>query len=802
MAKPFDEFVAHIREKDREEQSVIEHSRAVAQRAAEKGKDYDLADIMYCAGLHHDDGKFMPAFKDYIQKAARGEPVQRGSVPHAVHGAVLIDSLFPIQDKYQKSTVEWLRYIILSHHGLRDAVETEGKVPFEESKKAIEHDFERLKELAEKYYGRDELTKEYEKAVLNGKKLFKKINTFKNTYQTAKIHRLFLTGMYARLMLSLLIDADHSDTADFEEERTSVKRPNRAQRKEEWRKRQAFFETKLANIGRDKTPSTLDCYRQEISNACFTFPTAESGMYRMVVPCGAGKTLSSLRYALRVAKDYGKKHIFYIAPFNSILEQNADELRKFLGGAEIVLEHHSNVVFEPDSEKEKEYLLLTENWEESPVIATTAVQFLNTLFGGKKSSIRRMQALGDSVIILDEVQALPLKVTKLFNGAMNFLSYFCHSNIILCSATQPPLEDLDNYRLIEPLNIIEKEEEYARVFKRVEIVPYLEESKFTYEETADYIERQAEEVKSLLLVVNTKECASEVFSFLKKKYPEDSPYVLFHLSTNMYPLHRKLKISEIREMLINKNKKVICVSTSLIEAGVDVSFERVVRSLTGLDSIVQAAGRCNRNKETDCGKVIVIDIKEEKFGRGSSVKQIQDFTRSVFYDIENYPKEFVGGALSKRAMDVYYRYYYNKFKTGLGYPLGKNNPYSLVDLLSTNTRIVKENIREKFFLPQAFKEAANHFKVIDDEAKFSVVVVANGQVADKIKELRKKKFPSEKRKILRELQPYTVQINKYQIKNYEDNIETNEILTMDKKYYSDDIGLDETKDALAEFLNA
>ena len=349
----------------------------------------------------------------------------------------------------------------------------------------------------------------------------------------------FYLSMYMRLLTAILIDADRQDTAHFEDAVELPRVLSYDECKLKWSEYIDQCEMALKKMRSEKEPSNLDQFREEISQQCMNFDGGESGVYRLVVPCGAGKTLSSLRYALQTAKRYGKKHIFYIAPFTSILEQNASEILKYIGDADAILEHHSNIVYgDDDGEDEKKYDLLIENWSYSPVIATTAVQFLNTLFAGKTSSVRRMQSLGDSVIILDEIQALPIKVLKLFNAAMNFLAYFCGASVVLCSATQPLLDRIDQYRILPPKSIVEDEEKYDAAFKRVEIVDCIKESGFSVEDAARFILKQVQDVKSILAIVNTKSCARNIFTYIDKVIENAPAYDLFHLSTNMCPAHR------------------------------------------------------------------------------------------------------------------------------------------------------------------------------------------------------------------------------------------------------------------------
>ncbi|SHK15091.1 CRISPR-associated endonuclease Cas3'' [Desulforamulus aeronauticus] len=469
----FKRFIAHIRKADRSEQYVDEHNDQVAELASAIAEPYGLAKIAKLAGRHHDDGKNTPEFSAYIRAATEGKRVVRGSVIHSTHGARLVNDLASSK-KISQITAEIARTVIMSHHGLRDCLSLDGDVVFVDAAENIADSYERVKETVYQRYGGDFINQEFIDAGLDTHFITKNIQELQKKSKSLG-SRHFYRAMFTRLITSIVIDADRTDTACFEDKRALPRRRAPDERKEMWKKYVVHYESQLKKLQEGKKTSSLDPYRGEISRACAEFDGGEAGILRLVVPCGAGKTLAALRYALHTARRYGKERIFYIAPFNSILEQNAAEIAKFIGDPDAVLEHHSNIIFSAEENKsknedEKRYQLLTENWTQSPVVATTAVQFLNTLFAGQTSCIRRMQALGNSVIILDEIQALPIKVLKLFNGAMNFLASFCKSSVVLCSATQPLLDRIDHYQILQPRNIIENEEKYNEAFRRVQIV--------------------------------------------------------------------------------------------------------------------------------------------------------------------------------------------------------------------------------------------------------------------------------------------------------------------------------------------
>lgn len=755
------EFIAHIRKADKRNQTVAEHDDGVAVLAKSIGAAYGMGNLAFFCGQYHDIGKNTPKYYEYIKAAAAGEHVVRGSVLHSIYGACFADHLTKEADLPSKLAAEMIRISIMSHHGLRDALTKEGVSTYQRTLERISDSYKDVERIVYENYGESAVSEEFAQACAEAKNIQGKINKLRPKENGLGSAHIYL-ALYVRLLTSILIDADRTDTACFED---NIKIPESLS--VQWSRYLANCDAAIKKMQMEKVPSPLDQFRTEISEACAEFDGGEYGVFRLVVPCGAGKTLSALRYALQTAEQYKKRHVFYIAPYNSILEQNADEIAKYIGDDNAVLRHHSNVVFDKDDgEHEKKYKLLTENWSQSPIIATSAVQFLNTLFASKTSAVRRMQALGSSVIIVDEIQALPIKVLKLFNAAMNFLSGFCNTSILLCSATQPLLDELKEYRILSPLNLIPDENRYTEAFQRVEIVDSVSGNGFSTEEAADFIFQQAQNVKSLLAIVNTKAAARRIAEYIQERLRDSGEYIVFHLSTNMCPAHRTAVIAEMRSYLshADKSKKVICISTTLIEAGVDLSFERVVRSLAGLDSIVQSAGRCNRNRETACGILSVIYINDEKISTVGHIKEAQEITREILYNIRSNAGRYPGGALSKTAMDEFYSKYYRTLQKEMAFPLKYDPEHTIIDLLTNNpTGSKRSEISGGLILRQAFREAGEAFEVIEEAGEQAVIVEYNDDAHRHIKALLSGHSILEQKRELRDLQQYTVSLNPHMI---------------------------------------
>ncbi len=400
----------------------------------------------------------------------------------------------------------------------------------------------------------------------------------------------------------------------------------------------------------EEAQSPINRLRREMSNRCEQYAENPSGIYSLSIPTGGGKTLASLRYALRHALEYGKKRIVYVVPYTTIIEQNAEEVRKILSDEENVLEHHSNVIDDADDDDENQdgtmslqqkWKLARDNWD-APIIFTTMVQFLNAFYAKGGRNIRRLHNLSESVIIFDEVQKVPVRCVSLFNHALNFLHDFGQSSLILCTATQPALDFVEHKLEIKSnAEIIERLDDVIEAFKRVEIVDRATQEVFDTEKLADFVIDKLDEVQSVLVVLNTKTVVKKLYRRL-----ESCGVPFYHLSTSMCPAHRKHILEEVKRHL-DKEEKVVCVSTQLIEAGVDISFDCVVRSLAGLDSIAQAAGRCNRHGRSVIRQVYVIDHAEESLTHLPEIKKGKEISRKIFIDLRKNPNSHGGHILSR-----------------------------------------------------------------------------------------------------------------------------------------------------------
>lgn len=779
------EYIAHIRNIDQQIQTVPEHCQSVSEYAECWGKKIGISSVMKLASLLHDSGKCTARFNSYIKGESNAK---RGDIDHSYAGAKFIRE-FAAQNsnKYICETVDFIARIIVSHHGLHDWIDADCE-DYLQKRTSKNDDYSEISAQLNQIINEENIEKFLNNAAAEYEALYRKIFKLSNKNKT---DFCFYMGMVERFAQSILVDADRTDTAEFMSGEASEKRENISD--DVWKTICENVENISENFR--KKQSKIDKLRMDISDRCFNFAKKPRGICRLIVPTGGGKTVSSFRFAANYCKNFNKSRIFYVAPFMSILEQNSSVLKSLTINEEWFLEHHSNIVAELDSDEElNEYELKCESWS-SPVIATTTVQFLNAIFSGKMSSVRRFHQLADSVIIVDEVQAMPLKCVCLFNLAMNFLAKICGSVIVLCTATQPELSGIKTHALLldEDNSISGDYSKDFEYFKRTELLPEITPMGYDYEQAADFAHEKYLQNSNLLFVANTKKSALTMFKLLKEKNENSQEKAeIIHLSTSMCPCHRKEKLDYARKLLQEK-KPLICVTTQLIEAGVDISFNCVIRSLAGLESIAQAAGRCNRHGEAGIKPVYVIRLIEEKLGNSlKQIKSAQDIAVRIF---QNPELDFFGDI----AISNYFKLLYKEYDKELSYRVkDSDSQTNLVNLLSDNVdrRHICDTKTQKRspFYGQAFLTAGKFFKVIDEDSR-DVLVPYNQEATDIIQKLDSDIYLSEQIKLLRKSQKYTVSLYANAFNNMIENgqiypLQCGGIYALKKEAFSDDYGIE------------
>lgn len=781
----YKEYIAHIsKEKEQEEprlQTVYEHSENVSRYAELEAKSVELGNTLKIAGLLHDIGKLTDEFNDYIHIAAKNpKSVKRGSVNHSSAGAkYIMDYGAEHGIKYSPQIIA---YSIFSHHGLNDCVDESEKDKFTPRLNVDENRYQSVLNNIGPLIDTVDLKSLLEESEKEFKDFIEKINNVAKDMKSAdKKNCCFLVGCLERLILSYLVDADRRDTAEFMHNKI-YKRKKQEEIHGLWVDYQKKLNQKLDSFNTD---TKIDMLRKQMSDYCFDFAEKGNGIYRLSIPTGGGKTLSSMRYALELAKKENKEHIIYVAPFLSVLEQNADEIKTILKDDENILEHHSNVsIDENNIEELSRHELLADDWS-APVIMTTTVQFLNTLFDGSMQSVRRLHQLTNAVIIIDEAQSIPIKCLNLFTTFMNFLSYCGNSTIVMCTATQPLFEKINRPLLYNEKckDMIPNIEFFSNEFKRVHI-ERPNQNKYNYESLAHFILDKMDQ--NILIVLNTKGAVRGVYREIKKLVNDDVDVI--QLTTYMCAQHRLDIIDGMKQSLLKR--KTICISTQLIEAGVNISFQTVIRSISGLDSIIQTSGRCNRNGESIDGIVYMVDLEENTKVLGDIHDSI-NATKSVL-------DKYQGDLLMPDAINKYYDIYYygimheKNLNCPMDYCLNNNlATKTLFEFLSTNRRPTGY----RYLLSQAFKYAGKNFNVIERGNTVGLITQygeAEGIVEKMLKNSGDLDFV---KKCLKKLQRYTVNVYQRDVRleeleNHYGIIQFDEdILILDKGFYTKEKGL-------------
>ncbi|BCA79947.1 CRISPR-associated helicase Cas3' [Desulfuromonas sp. AOP6] len=737
-------------------QTVANHLESVSKicgSLTEKIGEYETGELL---GLLHDFGKYGGDFQSYIKSAtgifnpdidkeyvdAKG---LKGTIDHSTAGAQWIWRYCRNYGARGKLIGQILAVCLASHHGgLIDCLNPDGENVFLARMEKAE-DKTNLNECIlsadSQLLGR--LTELASPGLLQA--CLKQVSALLSDSES-KLVGWFMVGLWTRFLFSCLIDADRIDSADHEKpEYKSV----RQSKPIEWQAAIARMEEKLADI---PIKHDIDHLRRHISERCRERAGGDQGIYSLTVPTGGGKTFAGIRFALHHAHRHKLERIICIIPYTSIIEQNAEEIRKLIerGGDERpwVLEHHSNLEPEVQTWQSK---LVSENWD-APIVFTTMVQFLETLFGGGTRGPRRMHQLAKTVLVFDEIQTLPINCVHLFCNSLNFLTEYAGTTALLCTATQPLLHQLKNSEkgqlTLPPENeLVEDVGNLFEKLKRVDIRNRIKPGGWSEEELAELALNEYRGKGSCLVVVNTKDWARRLYTYCSRHLDSES---IFHLSTGMCPAHRKEKLAVIKDRL-KKKLPVLCLSTQLIEAGVDVDFASVIRFLAGLDSIAQAAGRCNRNGEAETAEVHVVNPAEEKIEQLVDIREGRDIAQRVLHEQAD------GNMLSPEAMSLYFSYYFYRRAEEMVYKVSAREAGradSLLNLLSDNHNNV--GVTQGLALRQSFKTAGKIFKAID--APTEAVIVPYGKGEDLVANLCAESDQGKVRELLHEAQQYSVNV--------------------------------------------
>jgi len=559
--KKFQYYAHSLPDKPTEKWQLLEdHLRNVAEKARDFAGLFGAEDWAYLSGLWHDWGKGSKEFQAYLRHANNiideFNSYYQGKVDHSSFGA---------QQAFQLSKQEGklLAYMIAGHHsGLMNwQQDAKHGLKYRLDKIVCSCDFQ-----------------------MQGENVPKTL-----PFQMDQKRFGFQLQFFVRMLFSCLVDADFLDTEKFMNPDGAIMRENQS-KIENLNKN--FWE-KFNELRNDAKKSEVNQVREMVLSDCVSAASWNPGLFSLTVPTGGGKTLASMAFALKHAVQYEKRRIIYVIPFTSIIEQNARVFREVLG-EDVVLEHHCNFVADDADRITK---LRAENWD-APVVVTTNVQFFDSFFANRTSKCRKLHSISNSVVIFDEIQAIPVEKLRPCLEVIRELSLNYGVSSVLCSATQPAINQSEDFKEgLEDVRGIASD--VAGLFQKLKRANVTCIGKQKNEDIAERIKQQHQ----VLCIVSTRKQAKDIFQQIGDHADH------YHLSALMYPAHRTRVLEEIRNKLRTKQKCRV-ISTQLIEAGVDVDFPVVIRSIAGMDSIAQAAGRCNREGLRDAGDVFVFEPEE------------------------------------------------------------------------------------------------------------------------------------------------------------------------------------------------
>ena len=673
-------FYAHSANDEGQKHLLADHLRATAEMAGNFADSFDSRLPAYYTGLWHDIGKFNPEFQSYLEGKTKKGTDHKGA------GAKLSAEHF-----------EPLGLLVQGHHGGLQAkkdfmgwLNEKGRTPAAIS--AIEKANQTLPELAP-------LTR-------------LKAPTWVKTHLDAE--------MWLRMVFSSLVDADFIDTENHFSPGNAASRSSAVSISRLWER----FKDRQTDIAKSSpSAGNVNQVRSEVYEACLAAAESPKGIFKLAVPTGGGKTLSSLAFALRHAEIHGMRRVVTAVPFISITQQTAAVYRQVIeddpgnpGGT--VLEHHSQVEANEEDEYDRNAIwsrLASENWD-APIVVTTTAQLFNSLFSNRTSATRKLHNLANSVIILDEAQAMPPHLlAPILDGLRQLTDY--GTTIVLCTATQPAFQTIEPFADVESADIVRSPETHFARMKRVRY-EWKIEKETTWEQAAEIMK----ETRQALTIVNTKKDALALLEALG-----DEPAL--HLSTLLCGRHRAEVINEIRHLL-EAGEKCYVVSTQVVEAGVDLDFTTVLRAAGPLDGIIQAAGRCNRNGLAREGRVVIFKPEKETLPPGI-YRRATDTTKSLLKTNPELDPD------DPRTTERYYRLLYQDTET--------------------DAKKIQEK-RESWDYPQV----AENFRMIDDDT-ITAIVPNYGtsdqrqETAEIIQEIRNGE-PKNARRLARRVQPWSVTI--------------------------------------------
>lgn len=700
-------------------QSLKDHLNNVSRYTEMFASDFDAGEIGALLGLVHDLGKYQMKFQDRI----RGRCVR---VDHATEGARLLT------EKWEQ--LGWLHGMVVSGHhtGLKNS--GSGSNKSDSSYSARLNNYQRE-------------TVDFGDEIKLPAFSPKKINCDKETMS-------FAFATYFKMLFSCLVDADWTDTEEYVK---SVKRTGVAYTIDQ-------LADKLSAGIPHNNGSKINTIRAEILDDCIAAAKKDQGLFTLTVPTGGGKTLSSLAFALAHARQHGLKRVIYVIPYTSIIEQNADVISGILG-SEYVLEHHSQVDEDYDAMNGEDGLdnkqatqmkWASENWD-IPVVLTTNVQFFESFFSNKPSKTRKLHNISKSVVIFDEAQMLPRELLSPSMYAISELVTNYRVTAVLCSATQPAIGQY-KYQRLPLIEIIRDPQHLSNELKRVnyEVIG---------KKSDDEILQILTDNPRAMCIVNSRKHAYALYKLAKDEKQMES---IYHLSTLMHSKHRRKVLKEVKEKLIRK-ENVILIATSLVEAGVDIDFPLVMRSIAGIDSIIQAGGRANREGKLERGRVLVFEPTSEMGKIPKSILSMVSVTQEVIRVLGE-------EAFENEGVQLYFENLYHASSSG--------------NVLDVKNILGEFQVKANHYQFN-FETVAKKYKIIEDNTK-TVIINISDETNQPVQELRKNIFH---RETIRKLQQYSVSVYKHEYEklkaeNALEILESGYSILNNSQYYDGKTGLD------------
>lgn len=693
--------IAHTSNRLGKRQDLLEHLHNVADTASQYCTSFGGTQFARYAGLLHDIGKYDPAFQQYLLNAERNPTKHPRGPDHKGAGTVLAAIT---------EAEGLLAFLIAGHHG---GLPSQSDLPAT------------IREHMARRPAQD--------AIVTAKNTIPELQDIPQNMIPASIRSELEKEFFTRMAFSALVDADFLDT---EEHFNAGKRPERVNQwklTDLWEQFETWYQHQFAHAEQ----STLNSIRTEVYQHCINAAGQMPGFFRLTVPTGGGKTLASLAFALQHGQQHDFKRIIYAIPYTSIIDQTAGVFHEIFADEQAFIEHHNDITMQdPENPTPAEIRrrLAAENWDAS-LIVTTTVQLFESLLGRGTGKCRKLHNIAQSVIVLDEVQMLPVHLLTTILEVLRQLVAHYGVTIVLCTATQPDFESRQGFEgLPDICEIVPAPEKYFAPLKRVEYQVPASSETWTWEQVAARVRVK----QQILVILNTRRDATELIDILTPGDTLDGEYdpSLYHLSTRLCGAHRRAVLGEVRRRL-KAGEPCRLVSTQVIEAGVDVDFPIVMRAIGPIDRIVQAAGRANREGNMTHPGIVIVFVPEGGHIPKGSYTLGTDITRGLIRDGQ-------ANLHDPKLYQEYFREYYS-------YP--NRDPQDI------------EGTRKRFDYPLV----AEKFRMIEDNSMPVIVNYPDTPAIDHEHPVKKlldtvRESVNLRRAYLRALQPFTVNLLSHEFK--------------------------------------